>query len=85
MEAMPPIDYSHLATRQDVAIVSAELRAEMADLKGALKSDMGELKVEFADLTGQVTAALALNIKVLVLTIMSATVILGGLITTVLG
>lgn len=67
MDAMPPIDYSQLATKQDLALLSAELRGEMAEFRG-----------EMSD-------ALAQNIKVVILTIMSATVILGGLITTVLG
>ena len=77
MNALPPIDYTQLATKQDLALITAELRADMAELKGELRTDMGEFK-------GEVSAALAQNLKVMVLTVMSATVILAGLITTVL-
>ncbi len=34
MEAMPPIDYSQLATKRDLGAVGAELRGEMAELRG---------------------------------------------------
>lgn len=34
MEAMPPIDYSQLATKRDLDALGAELRGEMAELRG---------------------------------------------------
>ncbi len=40
MEAMPPIDYDRLATKDDLAALSQELRGEMAELRGDIKSDL---------------------------------------------
>lgn len=68
---------TQLATRQDLAALGSELRADMAEVKGDVKAEMAELR-------GDVKEALAQNLKVLVLTIVSATVIPGGLITNVL-
>jgi hypothetical protein len=51
MEAMPPIDYSKLATTRDVGVSAAELRGEMAELRG----DFTELRGEFAELRGDFT------------------------------
>lgn len=45
MEAMPPIDYSQLATKDDVAVSATALRGEFAELKG-----------DFAELRSSVTA-----------------------------
>ncbi len=40
MEAMPPVDYDRLATKDDLAALSQELRGSMAELRGELKSDL---------------------------------------------
>jgi len=77
MEAMPPIDYSQLATKQDLAVHSAELRGDMAELKG----EMGML---FAALDGKIEAKSAESIKVTVLTMLTIAIMLGGYVTTVL-
>ena len=42
MESMPPVDWSDLATKQDLALTTRELRSEM----GQLRVEMGELRVE---------------------------------------
>ena len=40
MEAMPPIDYSSLATKRDLDALSSELRGEIAEFRGALDSGL---------------------------------------------
>ena len=40
MEAMPPLDYDQLATRADLDLLGRELRAEMAQLRGELRTDL---------------------------------------------
>lgn len=92
MEAMPPIDYSQLATKQDISVLRHELQGDMAQLRG----EFAELKGEFAELKGSIAADLARldakidwkaaeNLKVTVLTSLSTTVLLGGYVTAVLG
>jgi hypothetical protein len=66
MEAMPPIEYDDLATKADLdtrfamvdarfVALSAELRGEMAELRGDLRGEMatlgGDLRGEMASLT----------------------------------
>jgi len=56
MQAMPPIDYSKLATTRDVGASAAELRGEFSELRGefaGLKGEFAELKGEFAELKGE--------------------------------
>ena len=54
MEAMPPIDYDKLATKDNLNALGSDLRAEMADLRGDLRTEMadmrGELRVEMANM-----------------------------------
>ncbi len=50
MEAMPPLDYDQLATKSDVDILSRELRAEMAALRGELAGRMGSIEASMAAL-----------------------------------
>ena len=42
MEAMPPIDYTQLATKSDLDLVARELRAEMAGLRGELHLEIAK-------------------------------------------
>lgn len=53
MEAMPPVDYARLATKQDVAACKAELKAEMVQLRGEFAELRGELRGEFGELRGE--------------------------------
>ncbi len=50
MEAMPPIDYSQLATKQDVANLGIELRGDMALMEGRITNELASLRLEFGDL-----------------------------------
>ena len=49
MESMPPVDWSDLATKQDLALTTRELRSEM----GQLRVEMGELRVELKTEMGE--------------------------------
>jgi ribosomal protein L29 len=46
MEHLPPAGWSHLATKDDVALSVAVLRSEIAELRTELKTDMAELRIE---------------------------------------
>ena len=90
MDALPPIDYANLATKQDLALLSAELRGEMADLRGEMadlrgemRGEMGEMRGSFAALEAKIDSSAAQNLKVMVLTVLTSTVMLGGYITAV--
>ena len=72
MEAMPPIEYSTLATKQDVLLSSTELRSEFA-----------LLKADFAELRGDVNLAMAKNLWVIVGAQLATMLMLGGYITAV--
>jgi hypothetical protein len=72
MESMPPVDWSELATKHDLALTTRELRSEMGQLRvemgelrvelktemGALRSDMGELRVELKNEMGELRSEL---------------------------
>jgi hypothetical protein len=46
MEHLPPAGWSHLATKDDVALSTAMLRTEMAELRTELKTDMAALRTD---------------------------------------
>jgi len=50
MEHLPPAGWSHLATKDDVALSTAVLRTEMADIRVELKTEMADIRVEMAEL-----------------------------------
>jgi len=50
MEHLPPAGWSHLATKDDVALSAAVLRTEMADIRVELKNEMADIRVEMAEL-----------------------------------
>ena len=45
-----PADPGRLATKDDLAVLGADLRTEMADLRTELKIEMAELRTEMRDL-----------------------------------
>lgn len=72
MEAMPPIDYSQLATKTDLEVQSRELRAEIA-----------QLRAEMAELRGDLKLDLASNLRLLLIGQLTTMVMLGAWITAV--
>lgn len=46
MEHLPPVGWTHLAAKDDLALTRVEMREEMAELRTELKSDMAELRAE---------------------------------------
>lgn len=72
IKALPP-DPHRLATTDDIALLSAGLRAEMAELRAELKTEMAELRaelktemaelrIESRDLTSQQTRTMMLGL-----------------------
>ena len=65
IKALPP-DPERLATKDDLAVLGSELRAEMADLRGDLRVEMAqlrtELKTEMQDLTTGQTRTMMLGL-----------------------
>ena len=74
MEHLPPAGWSHLASKDDIALarvvlreemaeLRTELKAEMADLRSELRNDMAslrtELKTEMADLRSELKTEIA--------------------------
>ncbi len=46
MQALPTVDWTDLATHDDLALLQSALRAEMADLRSDLRGEMAELRSE---------------------------------------
>ena len=44
MESMPPVEWSELVTKHDLALTTRELRAEIGELRVELKTEIGELR-----------------------------------------
>ena len=76
MEAMPPIDYDQLATKDDLALLGRELRAEMAELGGELRGEMAELH-------GELKADLTSNLRLMITAQVTTMLMLGTWVTAV--
>ena len=48
---MPPVDWSDLATKQDLALTTRELRGEMGELRAAMGMFRSELKGDIAQIS----------------------------------
>jgi len=53
MESMPPVDWSDLVTKQDLALTTRELRTEMGELRVELKNEMGDLRSEMGEMRSE--------------------------------
>ena len=61
MEALPPLNYDELATKSDLTVLAKELRADMAQTKGALAKEMAaNLRVSVAANVGSMMGLVAL-------------------------
>jgi hypothetical protein len=56
IKALPP-DPQRLATKDDLAVLGSELRAEMAELRTDLRVEMAQLRTEFKTEMHDVTTA----------------------------
>jgi hypothetical protein len=76
MEHLPPAGWSHLATKDDVALSAAMLRTEMAELRTELKTDMAALRTDmhkdFRNQTWKMIAAMG-SIQAFALTFLKMT------------
>ncbi len=79
MEAMPPVDYQQLATKQDLSRLASELRGEMAELRGEmaeLRGEMAELRGDVRGEIGQLRSEMATNLRIMI----AAQVLIAGLL-----
>ena len=53
MESLPPVVWTQLATKDDLAALEERLRAEMNGQFALLRGEFAELKGEFAELKGE--------------------------------
>ncbi|MEZ5378816.1 MAG: hypothetical protein R2733_20110 [Acidimicrobiales bacterium] len=86
MEATPPIDYDRLATKDDLAALSQELRGEMTGLRGQIAEFRGEvagLRGEVAELRGDIKSDLANMTRLLFAAQLTTMVMLGAWVTAV--
>ena len=77
MKCMLPDGWEHLATKQDIEVADARLRAAFGELRGEfgelrgefgeLRGDFGELKGEVSGLKGYVDSALAKQTRIYLL------------------
>lgn len=74
MTAMPPIDYDRFATKQDVANMSIEVKADIARLDAKIETLAAKVDSKAAEL-----------LRVMVLANLTTTVMLAGYVTAVLG
>ncbi len=56
MEAMPPLDYDQFATKQDVANLGIELRAEIGGLRGDMTGLESGLRGDMALMESRITS-----------------------------
>jgi ribosomal protein L29 len=61
IKALPP-DPQRLATKDDLAVLGSELRAEMADLRTELRTGIAELRTEMRDMTSGQTRTMMLGL-----------------------
>jgi hypothetical protein len=78
IKALPP-DPHRLATKDDVALMGAELRTEMAVLRTEMADLRTELKTEIRDLTTQQTRTLMLGLVGSITTLAATQLIVAAL------
>ena len=59
MEHLPPAGWSHLATKDDVALSGALLRTELAEVRTELKTEIADLRTEIAELRTELKTEIA--------------------------
>jgi len=59
MNAIPTIDWTELATHDDMSLLRSDLRSEMQDLRAELKDDISELRVEIGALETRLQRSIA--------------------------
>ena len=83
---MPPIDYSQLATKQDLAAIDARLTGDMRQLRaefGQLRGEFAELRGEFAELRGDLKSDQANLLKGVLAGQVTTMMMLGAWVTAV--
>jgi hypothetical protein len=87
MAAIPPFEWSELATKRDLDSLRVELRGEMAELRGdmrGLRGEMtglrGELRGEIKELGGELVDHMAANMRTMVYANFGAMIGLGALV-----
>lgn len=59
MELLPPAGMPELATRQDLQVLEAGLKAELAEMKGEFRGELGEVRGELGKVRGELAELIA--------------------------
>lgn len=59
MSLLPPVGWADVATKQDLTVLENGLRAEMADLRGELRTETAALRGEMTELRGDMRTEFA--------------------------
>jgi hypothetical protein len=74
MAYLPHSGWPDFATKQDVAMSAAQLRAEMSDMKGGLRAEISEMKAELrAEMSKQTRTIVLAIVTMMVATVGSFT------------
>jgi hypothetical protein len=85
MAHLPPVAWQDIATKQDLAVLGAEMRAEITDLGAGLRTEMADLRTEtrseIAGLRTELYRALAHQTWITVTTVIGANAALAAILT----
>lgn len=75
-----PRDPDRFATKDDVAVLGADLRTEMADLRTEMADLRGELRAGLADLKSDMNARAAESVRTIVFSVIASNATMAGLV-----
>jgi len=83
MESLPPVVWTQLATKEDLAALEERLRAEMNGQFALLRGEMAELKGEIVNQKGEFSLQLARLARTMVFAFVSVSVAMLGAMTAI--
>ena len=82
MESLPPVIWTHLATKDDLRALEGRLRAEFNGKFALIDGEFAKVEGSFTELRGHISLEIAKAIRTMVFTVMAFSVAIVG---TVLG